>query len=181
MRWSVSPFSPPTFALSTLSTTVTRYNGNTGTYFTKSRNLSRRSVWAATREMVVLSPPGMMRASHVSNAADVRTSTNSKPAPPTDWRFSAAWRRRTRCSRKPPCRQSTPTVRGMSSVRQVLARGVDDYNILGHFQNVSREYVEISRTRSSMHKTNIGVRVAPSDSPQARRYLPAKGSRTEFL
>lgn len=83
---------------------------------TKSRNGSRRPDCAATNDIVVLSPPGMMRASQRANSSSLRTSMASKVmsevvALPAARMVLAALRTRLRCSAKPPWRARTPTVR----------------------------------------------------------------------
>lgn len=78
------------------------------THLTKSRRGSRRPDCAATKEMVVLSPPGMMRASHEFSCSRVRTSMAviSRESLASE---RAALRTRVTCSAKPPCRARTPT------------------------------------------------------------------------
>ena len=85
-------------------------------YFTKSRRSSRRPLRAATRDMVVLSPPGTTKASHDRRSVSVRTSMNLQSTSSLCWLFllaatccdalSSSWV----CSLKAPCRASTPTV-----------------------------------------------------------------------
>ena len=52
-----------------------------GPYFTNSRSGSKSPLRAATKETVVLSPPGMIKASHFSNCGGVRTSMNDQIFP----------------------------------------------------------------------------------------------------
>lgn len=63
---------------------------------------------AATREIVVLSPPGIIKPSHFSNSAGVRTSMN------VHWivgeAFAELSRRSWICSLKAPWRARTPIV-----------------------------------------------------------------------
>lgn len=84
------------------------------TYFTKSLKGSNRFELAATREMVVLSPPGKMSASHRSNSRGVRTSMNShcEPGESCDGvsKDAAAFFSKSTCSTKAPCKARTPTV-----------------------------------------------------------------------
>lgn len=85
------------------------------THLTKSRNGSSRFDRAATSDMVVLSPPGIIKPSHCSSSAGVRTSIKDHLASVAtssfvDWKFLTASRRRLRCSRKAPWRARTPTV-----------------------------------------------------------------------
>lgn len=54
-----------------------RYQEKASTYLTKSLRGSNKLDRAATREIVVLSPPGMMSASQLSSCCCVRTSINS--------------------------------------------------------------------------------------------------------
>lgn len=82
------------------------------THFTKSLNGSSRLLLSATRDMAVLSPPGMMRASQRASSASFRTSRKHQLL--TDWcldsRDFAACLSSWRCSLKAPWSASTPTV-----------------------------------------------------------------------
>ena len=80
------------------------------TYLTNWRRGSRRPDWAATKEMVVLSPPGMMRASQRASSSGVRTSMASMAVGKASASWAAALRTRATCSAKPPWRARTPTV-----------------------------------------------------------------------
>lgn len=83
-----------------------------GPYLTKSRSGSSRPDCCATKEMVVLSPPGMIKASHRASSSAVRTSMASKEVSDLvcEKTVLAALRSRLRCSMKPPWRAKTPTV-----------------------------------------------------------------------
>jgi len=83
-------------------------------------NGSSRPDRAATRDMVVLSPPGMIRASHLARSDGVRTSgkVQSMGGGGCEGGFAgerreAAERRRRMCSWKAPWRARTPTVMGV--------------------------------------------------------------------
>ena len=68
---------------------------------------------------MVLSPPGMMSASHFSSSAGVRTSANvhcEVVEASEGRRESVAWWRRARCSKKAPWSASTPTVMGVVDI-----------------------------------------------------------------
>lgn len=86
-------------------------------HLTKWRSGSRRPDCAATRDSVVLSPPGMTRASQDASCSGVRTSVKPKStvedpfAPAGRDRAWAAFWRELRCSAKPPWRARTPIVR----------------------------------------------------------------------
>lgn len=82
---------------------------------TKSLKGSRSPEAAATSEMVVLSPPGIIKASHRDSCRGVRTcmKSNELAIRPSFRKFpmkSAAFRSRARCSIKAPCNARTPTV-----------------------------------------------------------------------
>lgn len=89
----------------------------TMTYLTYSRKGSRRPLREATSDIVVLSPPGMIKASQDQRSASVRTSMNlhftSSPLTCFSLRLTSccdACRSKSRCSLKAPCKASTPTV-----------------------------------------------------------------------
>lgn len=84
-----------------------RYGLTQFTYFTNSRSGSRRFDLAATKDMVVLSPPGKTRPSHVASSCGVRTSMNCHS---DDGACSAAFFKSCTCSKNAPCRARTPTV-----------------------------------------------------------------------
>ena len=73
---------------------------------------------SATRDIVVLSPPGMMRASHDASSDSVRTSRNfhflllfpMSLDDNDDDRIEEPCRSNWMCSLKAPCRARTPTV-----------------------------------------------------------------------
>ncbi len=97
-----------------------RRGGGDVVYLTNSRNGSSRPDRAATRDMVVLSPPGMIRASHLARSDGVRTSgkIQSMGGGGCEGDFGgerreAAERRRRMCSWKAPWRARTPTVMGV--------------------------------------------------------------------
>ncbi len=87
------------------------------TDLTKSRNGSNNPLRLATRDIAVLSPPGMIRAEHCERSEGVRTSMKLnvnwglecvKDDDDSSW--SEADRRSWRCSLKAPCRARTPMV-----------------------------------------------------------------------
>jgi len=80
------------------------------TDFTKSLSGSRRLDLWATREIAVLSPPGMIRASHVASSVSFRTSKKDHLHMYFDPTRLAACLRSWMCSLKAPCRAKTPTV-----------------------------------------------------------------------
>lgn len=101
---------------STLALCMDMYIMRIGAYWTKSRSGSSSPDCCATNEIVVLSPPGMIRASHRVSSSLVRTSMASKAAASAAlWEKTmlAALRSRVRCSMKPPWRAKTPTVRAI--------------------------------------------------------------------
>ena len=95
---------------------MARRLGEVPTHFTKPRNSSSKPDRSATRDMVVLSPPGMMSASHFCSSAGVRTSVNVHcvgiEGLEGGSEGAALWRR-VRCSKKAPWSASTPTVMGV--------------------------------------------------------------------
>lgn len=83
------------------------------TYLINSLKGSNRPNDLATIDIVVLSPPGMIRASHFASSTAVRTwiklnSTLKSLLEDSNW--GAARLRRERCSATPPWRAKTPTV-----------------------------------------------------------------------
>lgn len=78
-------------------------------YFTNPRRGSSNPDLAATRDIVVLSPPGMMRASHCDSSAEVRTSLKVHCIVGVGLSCIAALRSLV-CSWKAPWRARTPTV-----------------------------------------------------------------------
>lgn len=92
-------------------------------YLTKLRSDSRRSVRAAIREIVVLSPPGMIRASHCCKSTVVRTSVKKKTTSVyvEVWvNSAAALLSRVICSRKAPCKAKTPIVNCISQQLKIF-------------------------------------------------------------
>jgi hypothetical protein len=82
------------------------------THLTKSRRGSNIFDLWATKEMVVLSPPGRIRASHEFNSGSFRTSLKVQFLLVMFFASSifAAWRRSWTCSLKAPWSANTPTV-----------------------------------------------------------------------
>jgi hypothetical protein len=64
--------------------------------------------------MVVLSPPGIIRASQRARSSTVRTSIEVIDVEILPESWEDACLRRERCSWKPPCKARTPTVRDMA-------------------------------------------------------------------
>lgn len=92
-------------------------------HFTKSRKGSKRFDRAATSDIVVLSPPGMIKASQRDSSSCVRTSKKYHVVSSAgffDFKMAAACRRSCRCSLKAPCSASTPTVMLFSSLILVI-------------------------------------------------------------
>lgn len=96
-----------------------------GIYLTNSLNGSNNPERAATRDIVVLSPPGMMRASHFARSAGVRTSVKVQwiAGVVGESREAAEWRRRI-CSWKAPWRARTPTVMGVIGEKGFWGGGI---------------------------------------------------------
>ena len=78
-------------------------------YLTKCLSGSNKPDREATSDIVVLSPPGMIRASHLESSADVRTSIKDHVEGEIET-VEAADVSSVRCSRKAPWSARTPTV-----------------------------------------------------------------------
>ena len=88
-----APYRLPKYSASVLAC-MYDFDSGFNLYLTNSRNGSSIPLLSATRLIVVLSPPGIMRASHFSSSAGVRTSMNVHDvAMSRDWRLAAAFLR----------------------------------------------------------------------------------------